>query len=143
MAGAAGYVQLVQPVDTATISHHGDLLANLQRPDFLLADGKLYGVPVNYGPLGLAYNVNAVKSVPVSWKALVESGQPFAVSTDWPEANVAVAGLIAGVSKSKAFDFDSLNTPGVKSVLTTMAKKSAKKWKGIDDAATLKLTFSE
>jgi spermidine/putrescine transport system substrate-binding protein len=98
---------------------------------------------MNYGPLGLAYNTVAITSAPTSWKVLTESGQPFAVSTDWPEANVAVAGLIAGVPKDKVFDFTALNTPAVKAVLAAMAKKSTRKWKGIDDVATLKgLSYS-
>lgn len=135
--------KLVLPIDPAKLMHHADLMPSLQKPDFLVADGKLYGVPMNYGPLGLGYNTIAVKTAPTSWKSLVESGQPFAVSTDWPEANVAVAGLIAGLPKEKVFDFTALNTPAVKAILSTMAKKAAKKWKGVDDLATLKgLSYS-
>ena len=135
--------KLVQPIDTTAIGNHADLMPALQRPDFLVADGKLYGVPINYGPLGLGYNTVAVASAPTSWKVLTESGQPFAVSADWPEANVAVAGLIAGLPKDKIFDYTALNTPEIKAVLATMAKQSARKWKGIDDAATLKgLSYS-
>ena len=130
--------KLVTPIDTAMLGNYPDLMPTLQRPDFLVTDGKLYGVPMNYGPLGLAYNTVQIKSAPVSWKMLIESGQPFTVSSDWPEANVAVAGLIAGVPKDKIFDYTALNTPGVKTALATMAKKSARKWKGVDDAATLK-----
>ena len=135
--------KLVQPIDPAPLTHYADLMPSLQKADFLMADSKQYGVPMNYGPLGLAYNTVTVKTSPTSWKSLVESGQPFAVSSDWPDANVAVAGLIAGLPKEKVFDFTALNTPAVKAILATMGKKSAKKWKGVDDLATLKgLSYS-
>jgi spermidine/putrescine transport system substrate-binding protein len=129
--------KLVQPLDVTNLLHYPEVMPSLQRPDFLLSDGKLYGVTMNYGPLGLAYNATSIPTAPTSWKVLVQSGSTFAVSKDWPEANVAVAGLIAGVPKNQVFDFGAVNTPAVKAVLSTMAKQSARKWKGVDDVDSL------
>ncbi len=87
--------------------------------------------------LAIGYNTALVKEAPTSWKALMTSTS-FAVSTDWPEGNVAIAALIAGVPSADIFNLDAISTPAVKANLAYLAKKSARKWTGVDDAKTLK-----
>lgn len=129
---------LLQPVSTSSLKNYTDLIPAMQNADFISQDGKTYGVPFNYGPYGLAYNQTKGVATPSSWSVLFEPNASFATSSDWPEANIAVAALAAGVDKKDVFDLEKVSTPAVRAKLDILGQKAARKWKGVDDAATLK-----
>ena len=57
--------KLVQPIDSAPLSNYADLMPSLKKPGFLVADGKQYGVPMNWG---------------FAFADLAKAGEPWAVA---------------------------------------------------------------
>ncbi len=127
----------LEAINSAMVQAYADLLPTLQNADFLSEGGVNFGVPMNYGVLGIGYRTDKFQSPPDSW-AILRGNTPYAVSTDWPECNVAIAALIAGVPAGDIFNVDKVSTPAVKNILHGLAKGAAKLWTGVDDAASLK-----
>lgn len=129
---------LLQPIDTAKLTNYADLVPEFKMAAFISEGGKTYGVPMEFGPLALAYNVARFPTPPNSWKALFADGARFAVPSDLAEGNAAIAAMVAGVPLAKALDLAVLETPAVRGNLAHMAKRSERKWSGVDDADTLR-----
>jgi spermidine/putrescine transport system substrate-binding protein len=68
--GIASGEGLIQPVDTAQISHFGDLNPSLRDSALLSKDGKIYGVAWVWGITAIAYNTEKVKPAPDSVEVL-------------------------------------------------------------------------
>lgn len=128
---------LLAPIDPKQIPGYDQLLPALQMADYITEGGKTYGVPLNYGFYGLAYNTKRVAKPPTSWAALFEPGAEFAVSDDWFEALVPVAGMVAGLKGEDLFQLDKLSTPAVRERLAVLGSRSKRKWVGVDDAKSL------
>ncbi len=61
---------LIQPIDTAKISHFADLIPSMRDSDYLNMDGKTYGVSWVWGMTGIAYNTERVTPPPTSVEVL-------------------------------------------------------------------------
>ena len=68
--GVASAEGLIQPVDTAQISHFNDLNPSLRDSALLAKDGKVYGLSWVWGMTAIAYNTEKVSPAPVSVEVL-------------------------------------------------------------------------
>ena len=62
-------MKLVAPFDLQKIPHYENLHHNLQYSEWALFDGKVYAAPWAWGPTGLLYDTDAIKT-PGSWGIL-------------------------------------------------------------------------
>ncbi|MEZ4364529.1 MAG: ABC transporter substrate-binding protein [Kofleriaceae bacterium] len=62
----------VQPVDLARIPSYANVDERLQKAPWYTVEGKVYGVPYQWGPNVLMYNTNVFKTPPTSWSVVFE-----------------------------------------------------------------------
>jgi putative spermidine/putrescine transport system substrate-binding protein len=62
----------VQPVDLSRIKSYATVDDRLKNAPWYTVDGKVYGVPYQWGPNVLMYNTNVFKTAPTSWSVLFE-----------------------------------------------------------------------
>lgn len=66
----ASELGVIQPIDTAQISHYGDLNPAFRDSPLLEADGKVYGVSWVWGITAVGYSTEVFKEVPKSLETL-------------------------------------------------------------------------
>ena len=133
--------KIVLPVDLDNIPNYKHIVPELQKGEYITRDNKVYGVPIVYGPYGLAYNTNIVKEEPASWNVLwdPEYAGEYAISADYHEANIYITALASGLTRERMFDPDIefLVTREFRERLHTLAKNARAFWIGVDTADTL------
>jgi len=131
--------KVVLPVDLSHIPNYKNIIPDLQHADYITENGKVYGVPIVYGPYGLAYNTAVFKKAPDSWHIFWDPqyAGKYAVSSDYYDANIYFAGLAAGFDRKDIFDYDKMNTPEIRTKLQKLAQNAKVFWKGVDTAEDL------
>ncbi len=64
--------KLVLPINLENIPNYQYIIPALKKAEYITQDDKIYGVPIVYGPYGLAYNTSLVKKEPKSWNVFWE-----------------------------------------------------------------------
>lgn len=86
---------LLEAIDPAKIPLFGELIPQFTNNSAILKDGKLYGVPWNWGSLPLMYDPEAVKTPPESWRDLFKSEFKGKVAmVDDPLGNLLIWGTV-------------------------------------------------
>lgn len=86
---------LLEEVDPAKIPLFGDLIPQFTGNEAIRKDGKLYGVPWNWGSLPLMYDPEQVKSPPESWLDLLKPEFKGKVAmVDDPLGNLLIWGTV-------------------------------------------------
>ena len=131
--------KLVLPLDLSHIPNYNNIIPDLQNADYISENGEVYGVPIVYGPYGLAYNTAVFKEAPDSWKIFWDPryAGKYAVSSDYYEANIYFAGLASGFGRKGLSDYDKMNTPEIREKLQKLAQNAKTFWKGVDTADDL------
>lgn len=132
--------KLVLPINLNNVPNYQHLISELKNAEYLTHKGRVYGVPIVYGPYGLAYNTQYFDKAPDSWDILWDPKYKnrFSISADYYEANIYSAGLAAGLNKEEIFDFDRLwNNPTIKNKLELLAENAKSFWVGTDKVSDL------
>jgi spermidine/putrescine-binding protein len=86
---------LLEPIDPAQIPLFGDLIPQFTGNEAIRNDGKLYGVPWNWGSLPLMYDPEVVKAPPESWRDLFKPEFKGKVAmVDDPLGNLLIWGTV-------------------------------------------------
>jgi len=86
---------LLEPIDSAQIPLFGELIPQFTNNEAIRKDGKLYGVPWNWGSLPLMYDPEAVKTPPESWQDLFKPEFKGKVAmVDDPLGNLLIWGTV-------------------------------------------------
>lgn len=86
---------LLEPIDTAQIPLFAELIPQFTSNEAIRKDGKLYGVPWNWGSLPLMYDPDAVKAPPESWQDLFKPEFKGKVAmVDDPLGNLLIWGTV-------------------------------------------------
>lgn len=86
---------LLEEVDPAKIPLFGDLIPQFTGNEAIRKDGKLYGVPWNWGSLPLMYDPEQVKTPPESWLDLLKPEFKGKVAmVDDPLGNLLIWGTV-------------------------------------------------
>lgn len=64
---------LVLPINIHNLPNFDTVITDLQQLTDVFQDGYHYGIPLLYGPYGLGYNEDKVKTPPSSWNQLWDS----------------------------------------------------------------------
>lgn len=133
--------KIVIPLDLANIPNYKQIIPELQKADYITQDNQVYGVPIVYGPYGLAYNTNIVKEEPTSWNVLwrPEYAGKYAISADYFEANIYITALASGLTPEQMFHYDVeiFITREFRKRLRALAQNAKTFWTGVDTADTL------
>ncbi len=131
--------KLVLPINLFHIPNYRDIIPDLQNADYISDNGEVYGVPIVYGPYGLAYNTAVFKEAPDTWNIFWDPryAGKYSVSSDYYETNIYFAGLASGLGKKDIFDYDKMNTPEIREKLQQLAQNAKTFWKGVDTADDL------
>lgn len=135
-------MQLLLPLDTARLSHYGDLYPGLRNAGFARDEaGKVYAAPLLGGSYALAYNA-ARTAAPDSWQVLLQPAAKgtFTVTSDQVEANVYQMAMLAGVAPADVYDWDKF-TPAQREATAANVKllvaHAANFWGGMPSAEQL------
>lgn len=137
--------ELTLPIDLENVPNYTNLIPELQYADYITENGQVYGVPIVYGPYGLAYNTNIVKEAPDSWEIFWDPQYAghYAISSDYHEANIYITALALGFDKEQMFEYTEVNTPEMNERLQALAHNAKTFWVGVDTADKLQgLTFA-
>jgi spermidine/putrescine-binding protein len=86
---------LLEPVDPAQIPQFGDLIPQFTSQDAIRYQGKLYGVPWNWGSLPLMYDPAIVTTPPTSWLDIMKPEHQGKVAmVDDPLGNLLIWGTV-------------------------------------------------
>ena len=86
---------LLEEIDPAQIPLFGDLIPQFASNEAIRKDGKLYGVPWNWGSLPLMYDPEQVKTPPESWLDLMKPEFKGKVAmVDDPLGNLLIWGTV-------------------------------------------------
>jgi spermidine/putrescine transport system substrate-binding protein len=86
---------LLEPLDPAKIEQFSDLIPQFTSQDVIRKDGKLYGVPWNWGSLPLMYDPEQVPTPPESWMDLMKPEFKGKVAmVDDPLGNLLIWGTV-------------------------------------------------
>ncbi|HEY7748784.1 MAG TPA: extracellular solute-binding protein [Aestuariivirgaceae bacterium] len=86
---------LLEPLDPARIEQFGDLIPQFTAQEVIRKDGKLYGVPWNWGSLPLMYDPAQVAAPPESWLDLMKPEFKGKVAmVDDPLGNLLIWGTV-------------------------------------------------
>lgn len=86
---------LLEPIDPARIALFGELIPQFTGNDAIRKDGKLYGVPWNWGSLPLMYDPETVQAPPESWRDLFKPEFKGKVAmVDDPLGNLLIWGTV-------------------------------------------------
>jgi spermidine/putrescine transport system substrate-binding protein len=86
---------LLEPIDPARVPELGDLVPQFTSQQAIRHDGKLMGVPWNWGSLPLMYDPAAVPAPPASWLDLLKPEHKGKVAmVDDPLGNLLVWGTV-------------------------------------------------
>ena len=136
--------KLIIPIDLNNIPNYNDIIPSLQRADYITENGDVYGVPFAYAPYGLAYNTQALKEPPTSWKIFWDPAYAgkYAIGSAY-ELNIYITALAMGIDRSQLGQYDAVSSPEFQEKLTTLVKNARDIWIGVDTADKLRgLSFS-
>jgi spermidine/putrescine-binding protein len=127
------------PLNLANIPNYKDLIPTLQHAEYITEGGEVYGVPIVYGPYGLAYNTTVFAEAPTSWTIFWDPQYRgrYALSADYHEANIYMTALAQGLRSPDIFSYSKLNTPEMQQKLTELAQSAKTFWVGVDTADDL------
>ena len=130
---------LVLPLNLDNIPNYAQIIPELQHAEYITENGQVYGAPIVYGPYGLAYNTAMFAEPPTTWNVLWDPQfrGKYAISADYHDANIYVAGLAAGLNSEQVFQFEAVNTPKLQQRVDELAKYASKLWVGVDTADDL------
>lgn len=130
---------LLLPIEAGNIPNFKDVMPSLQRADYLLSEGKIYGVPICQGPYGLAYNTEKIEHAPDSWRILwdPEYKGKFTLGGNEYLYNVAMAALAWNYPPDSINSYDALNNKDFKEKLRRLALNAHSFWLGQDTADDL------
>ena len=131
---------LVLPIDLDNVPNYQHIIPALQYADYITEQDKVYGVPIVYGPYGLAYNTAYFEEAPDSWSVFWEpkyAGR-YSISADYHEANIYITALASAFNPQQIFDFETLKqSPEVIERLEQLSKNASSFWVGVDKANEL------
>lgn len=129
---------LILPVDLNNIPNYAHINPVFQNADYLVRQGKHYGVPFSYGPYALAYNTEQIKTAPTSWKILwdPEYRDQFSI-TDYGEMNIYITGLVLGYKPEELHIYEKINNDDFRKKLAELAANTHSFWVGVDSADDL------
>lgn len=130
---------LLLPIETKHLSNWKNVIPALRQADYLLRDGKTYGVPICQGPYGLAYNTNKIGRAPNSWRILwaPENKGKYVLGGNEYLYNVMMAALAWNYPRASINRYDVLNNKDFKEKLRRLATNAHAFWSGQDSAADL------
>jgi len=129
--------KVVLPIDLENIPNYKKIIPSLQKANYITQNGKVYGVPIVYGPYGLAYNTKFFKEPPTSWNVLWDAkyAGKYTISSDYHESNIYSTALALGFNKQQIFDFEIFkDNQKMKRRLRTLAQNAKSLWIGVDEA---------
>lgn len=127
------------PVNLANIPNYNDLIPALQKAAYITEGGDVYGVPIVYGPYGLAYNTTVFPEAPTSWTIFWDPQYHgrYSISADYHEANIYMTALALGLTREQIFSYNTVNTPELNQKLKELAQYAKSFWVGVDTANDL------
>lgn len=102
---------LVIPLDSNSIPHFKDLDSELQKPQQLIYNHKLYGVPFAMGQLALYYNTDKIKDDDIKdIKSFLKKAKPGSIGTiNFAPHTIYILAMALGYKKSEITNFDKLS----------------------------------
>ena len=86
---------LLEPIEPGNVDQFGDLIPQFTGHEAIKKDGKLYGVPWNWGSLPLMYDPEQVPTPPASWTDLMKPEFKGKVAmVDDPLGNLLIWGTV-------------------------------------------------
>ncbi|MBW2688934.1 MAG: extracellular solute-binding protein, partial [Deltaproteobacteria bacterium] len=130
---------MLLPIEIRNLSNFKEVIPALQKANFLVSDGNVYGIPICQGPYGLAYNTEKLEHAPDSWKALWshEYREEYVLGGNEYLYNISMAALAWDYPKDVINSFDTLNNKEFKRKLRQLAMNAHSFWFGQDTAADL------
>lgn len=132
--------KLVVPINLDNIPNYKDIIPALKKTHYISVFDNVYGVPIVYGPYGLAYNTNIIKEEPKSWNILWDPRykNKYSVSSDYHEANIYISALALGYDPNIIFNYNDINTIKLREKLKNLAVNANNFWVGVDSAEKLR-----
>lgn len=129
---------LVLPLNLKNIPNYQSLAERFKQLDHLSYNGQTFGAPFAWGPYGLIYNADIVKSPPTSWNALWEPRyyNKFTIA-DLGEHNIYITALALGYGDEDLKSFDALNNARFRNKLNQLVTNNHNLWLGVDTAQDL------
>ncbi len=130
---------LLLPLELENIPNFKNVIPALQKSEYLIDNGKIYGVPVSQGPYGLVYNSAILKEPPRSWNILWDpkfKGK-YVIGANEYIYNANITALALGYSRESINNFDNLNNKKFREKLRQLAANSYSFWVGVDTADDL------
>ena len=84
---------LLTPVDPSKVSNASNIASGLNFPEVTTSNGKIWGIPYNWGTQPLMFNTDAVQPPPTSWKVFWD--QTYAGKVVMPDDAYTVFPMIA------------------------------------------------
>lgn len=131
--------KLTLPIDLNNVPNYKNIIPALQQAEYCTVNGKVYAIPMVYGPYGLAYNADKVTSAPDSWNILWEpkyAGQ-YTISKDYSEVNIFITALVMGIDRNKIGDFKAIQSSEFVAKLKKLMSNAKSMWVGVDGADDL------
>jgi spermidine/putrescine transport system substrate-binding protein len=131
---------LIQPIDTTRLKNWKHVYPSFKNADFVHYKGKLYGVPTVWGPEGLIYRTDKIKSVD-SWDILWDEKYSKQMSViDYDYEMILIAALKLGMKKQLAknpITFSKGDLAKIKAALQDQIKLDSKLWSDASVAESL------
>ena len=122
---------LAAPLDLAKIQSYSQLMPFLTSLPLVKADGKVYGVPFQWGPNPLLYDTTAFPAPPQSWSVLWDAKLKGKISV-WDDlSTVYMAAQVLGFDKPSPhhlYDLSDDELEKVKGKLLTLKPNIRKMW---------------
>jgi spermidine/putrescine transport system substrate-binding protein len=122
---------LAEPLDLSKIPSYGQTAKQLRDLPLVKANGKVYGVPLTWGPNPLLYDPTAFKTPPDSWAALWDPSLKGKISV-WDElSTVYMAAQVLGYDKpdpSALYNLNDAQLEAVKKKLLELKPNIRKMW---------------
>ncbi len=127
--------RLLLEIDPAKIENFAKIMPALQKPDYMVKKGKLYGIPLIRGPFAIMYNTSLMDK-PDSWNVLWDPKYKGKISIpgDVYDALIYSVALSEGVSREDIFDISKIDTPKIRAKLKTLAENADNYWSGVATA---------
>ena len=125
----------LQPIVIEHIPNFVNILPVFKNNTTSTFNGKLFGIPYNCGPYGLAYNADQVEEEPKSWNVLWNDKykNKYTVNNNFPKVNLWISALSLGYSQSEIFDINKLDKDKLQQKLNILANNAKSLWNGAAD----------
>ncbi|MGG1658243.1 ABC transporter substrate-binding protein [Brevibacillus sp. NRS-1366] len=98
IAGLLVQSGMVEPIDTAKLTHFNDVVEKLKLSD-VVKDDQVYGVPYVWGPDYLIYDADVVKEEPKSWNVFWDPQYKGKISLYDDISNIYMIGQMDGLDQ--------------------------------------------